>query len=344
MASKLYFQGEDRSPVLLGCTIPFCIAAGSLVIWRIAYRFSRRTISASDYCICIALLSGIAQASFNLIAYTQYGYGRRKADIPPALLASKVPAVLFWFNMVLFKLSTGATKLSLCFVYAGLFKKADSRLVRISRILNWILAAVVVIFYTSTFIASIFQCIPIQKAWIPKAKGTCIDKTAFRYAGHSVNLITSIWVIALPLPVLFQLSNRAREITQIIFLVLLGSVHTGCVIARLVLQFFPSKDKDQSAQWTNTTGNSTSMVELFVGIIAACLVVMRPCFQGVTRMVFGTTVHGSRSRGNNSNSHALTPVSISTHKEGYITKTVDLKMTNRSTSEEDLVYGHQNRF
>ncbi|PVH67475.1 hypothetical protein DL98DRAFT_394740, partial [Cadophora sp. DSE1049] len=216
-----------------------------------------------------------------------------EVDIPPALVASKTPAVLFWFNMVLFKLSTGATKLSLCFVYAGLFQMADTLTVRISRVINRILVAVVVIFYTATFLASIFQCTPIQKAWISKAAGTCIDKTQLRYTGHAVNLITSVWVIALPLPVLFNLSTRAREVTQIIFLVLLDPAdihsHTGCVIARLVLQFIPNKDPDKSGQWANTVGNSTSMVELFVGIIAACLVVMRPCFQGVTRKVFSTT-------------------------------------------------------
>ncbi|KAK0099606.1 hypothetical protein ONS95_013497 [Cadophora gregata] len=245
--------------------------------------------------------------------------------------------------MVLFKLSTGATKLSLCFVYAGLFQKADTLTVRISRVINWILATVVLIFYTATFLASVFQCTPIKKAWTSKIEGTCIDKTQLRYAGHAVNLITSVWVIALPLPVLFKLSTRAREVTQIIFLVLLGGVHTGCVLARLILQFIPNKDPDKSGQWANTVGNSTSMVELFVGIIAACLVVMRPCFQGVTRKVFGTTIDGTRSRANNSNAHVLTSVPRTNYKEVKITKTVDVKMTSRSGSEEDL-FDHRDRF
>ncbi|KAH7403069.1 hypothetical protein BKA64DRAFT_706583 [Cadophora sp. MPI-SDFR-AT-0126] len=104
---------------------------------------------------------------------------------------------------------------------------ADTLTIRISRILNWILAAVVVTFYTATFLASIFQCTPIQKAWISKAEGICIDQTQLRYAGHAVNLITSVWVIALPLSVLFRLSTRAREVTQIIFVVLLGGFIQG---------------------------------------------------------------------------------------------------------------------
>ncbi|KAH7309969.1 hypothetical protein BKA65DRAFT_575762 [Rhexocercosporidium sp. MPI-PUGE-AT-0058] len=252
MADKLYFQREDRSPMLLG-------------------------------------------------SYTQYGYGRRKVDIPPALVASKTPVVLFWFNMVLFKLSTGATILSLCFVYAGLFQMADTLTVRISRVINRILVAVVVFFYTATFLTSIFQCTPIQKAWISKA---AVSSPGF-------------WVIALPLPVLFKLSTRAREVTQIILLVLLGGVYTRCVIARLVLQLIPNKDPDKYGQWANTVGNSTSMVELFVGIIAACLVVMRPCFQGVARKVFGTTIDGTRSRANNSNSLVLRTANVSRRRAHY---------------------------
>ncbi|KKY23355.1 putative integral membrane protein [Diplodia seriata] len=201
--------------------------------------------------------------------------------------SSVVPKQLFFANMVVFKPTYLFTKLSLCLVYAQLFKRADSTTVRITRVLVHLTTVVVVGYYGSATLISIFQCNPIRKSYLSKTSGTCIDLTQFRFSGHAVNIITSIMVICIPLPALFKMKDKRPEIKQLLFLILLGFVHTSCAITRLVLQFFPDPAAKKDPQWANTVPNTLSMVEMDVGIIAASLVVMRPCFQFLYNVATG---------------------------------------------------------
>lgn len=127
--------------------------------------------------------------------------------------------------MVVFKPTYLFTKLSLCLVYAQLFKRADSLTVRITRVLVYLTTFVVVGYYGAATIVSIFQCTPIEKSYFSKTPGTCIDLVQFRFSGHAVNIITSIMVIAIPLPALFQMKDKRPEIKQLLFLILLGLVY-----------------------------------------------------------------------------------------------------------------------
>lgn len=157
-----------------------------------------------------------------LVAVTSWGYGQHSTSVPAHIRTSTTPALYLWINMVIFKLTSMMTKLSLCFVYLDLFKKADSKLVRLSRYTNYCTAFLVLTFYFATLIASAFQCSPIQKSWIPKTPGKCVDLRIIRYSTACMNILTSFMVIALPLPVLFSMKRRGSEVTQIILLVLLG--------------------------------------------------------------------------------------------------------------------------
>ena len=114
------------------------------------------------------------------------------------------------------------TKLSLFFVYRDLFRKADSRLVRYSRIVNYATAFFVATFYFAIFIAVTFQCTPVAKSWKTKLPGTCVDIRSIRYVTAVVNIVTSLLVIGLPLPLLFSMKQRGYQLTQIISLVMLG--------------------------------------------------------------------------------------------------------------------------
>ena len=88
----------------------------------------------------------------------------------------------------------------------------------------YVTTAIVVGCYGASFLVSIFECTPVSKIWHPKEKGTCINLTAFRYSTAVINILTSVLVIAIPLPALFRIKRRGSEVTQIIFLILLGTM------------------------------------------------------------------------------------------------------------------------
>jgi hypothetical protein len=119
------------------------------------------------------------------------------------------------------------SKLSLGMVYQSLLSTADTTLVRWSRIVNWITIFIVTGFFTSATFVGIFACTPVNKSWFPKEAGTCIDTTImFNYITSSINILTSVLIIGIPLPVLFKTAggNKKIEIKQLIGLVLLGLV------------------------------------------------------------------------------------------------------------------------
>ncbi|KAH7061188.1 hypothetical protein B0J12DRAFT_284917 [Macrophomina phaseolina] len=327
---------EDRGPILLWNTFVFGSLAILLVALRIGFRGYRNRLDLSDYCILIALLCSISQECFNVIAVLSYGYGKHAADLPASLKDSVVPKKLFFANMIVFKPTYLFTKLSLCLVYTQIFKRADSLTVRITRILVHFTTFVVVGYYGAATIISIFQCDPVQKSYLSKTPGTCIDLTQFRFSGHAVNIITSLMVICIPLPALFKMKDKRPEIKQLLFLILLGFVHTSCAITRLVLQFFPDPAAKTDPQWANTIPNAISMVEMNVGMIAASLVVMRPCLQFLYNIITGrsnedllrTTRTGGAYSGSKLSSFG-NGTHLSTRRDRKMSKVVDIEMESR---------------
>ena len=114
------------------------------------------------------------------------------------------------------------TKLSICLIYYDLFKKANSRLIRATRIVTYGTTLLIVGYYVPAFFVSIFQCSPASKSWHAKESGTCIDLDKFRVYTAAANIITSVLVITTPLPALSQMRHTRPEVTELMGLILLG--------------------------------------------------------------------------------------------------------------------------
>jgi archaellum biogenesis protein FlaJ (TadC family) len=110
---------------------------------------------------------------------------------------------------------------------------ADTFWIRFCRGLNYFTAFLVVTYYGAAFLATIFECTPVDKMWYPNKPGTCINKSAIFYATGSVSVITSLLVISTPLPILFIVRRRRTEVTQLLGLILLGLVDTTASVVRM---------------------------------------------------------------------------------------------------------------
>ena len=131
---------------------------------------------------------------------------------------------LLWLNQVFFKLTTMAFKLSICLVYQRLLTKVNSCLFRTTRIVTHGLTLLIILYYVPAFFVSIFQCSPVSKSWRSKTSGTCIDLTKFRFYNAAANIITSVLIIATPLPALSTVRRSRPEVTELMVLILLGLV------------------------------------------------------------------------------------------------------------------------
>ena len=100
-------------------------------------------------------------------------------------------------------------KYSVLFFYARLFKKSS----QLFRIGLYSAAAFVTVetLYSCGFL--IFQCSPIKKFWLPLEPGYCHHPYNWHLAGSILIVAIDIWIVLLPLPVLWQLhAERSRKV------------------------------------------------------------------------------------------------------------------------------------
>jgi len=85
------------------------------------------------------------------------------------------------------------TKMSILMLYLRIFIQ------RWFRIICYILLCIIASYMIAAFFASIFQCIPVARAWNKTIPGSCIDITANWYANAGFSIATDIIILALPM-------------------------------------------------------------------------------------------------------------------------------------------------
>ncbi|CEJ90320.1 hypothetical protein VHEMI06111 [[Torrubiella] hemipterigena] len=270
-----------RGQILLGTCLSFGITAFLVVLLRVVFRFSRQKFTISDVCISLAVVASMTHSIFDALCVLKYGYGWHEADLPETIRHAGTPLKLFWLCQVLFKISILFTKLSLFFVYYDLLDQVESLSVALSRAVNYFTAIIVFGYYTAATFVSVFACTPIYKSWAPKTEGYCINNGAFLYSTAAANILTSLLLIGIPLPLLLRTRFRKREITQLVGLILLGLVDTACSIVRLSFIATSATKSHTDTTWTLIPSTTAASIEMNVAIIAASLVVMRPCFSWI---------------------------------------------------------------
>lgn len=93
------------------------------------------------------------------------------------------------------------------------------------RIYAFILQAVVIAWAIAICFVAIFQCSPIEKAWLGQlVEGHCIDIGA-SFIGNAVpNIITDIAILCLPIVQVWKLQMNLTQRLSICFVFLLGSL------------------------------------------------------------------------------------------------------------------------
>lgn len=133
---------------------------------------------------------------------------------------------MFWLIQIFTKPPLMFSKLSLTFVYRRLFHQVEHTVVRACRVINYTLMVILTGFFTAATLISAFACQPIQKSWLPKTPGSCVDTTLmFNYVTSAVNIFTSLCLICIPLPVLYLTKNKRIEIKQLTALILFGLMY-----------------------------------------------------------------------------------------------------------------------
>lgn len=78
----------------------------------------------------------------------------------------------------------------------------------------------------STFLADLFQCIPVRFFWTPTLPGgKCFNQSAFYFSTAGFAVLADIWILILPMPVFWGLQISVKRRLLLMGLFALGFVY-----------------------------------------------------------------------------------------------------------------------
>ncbi|KAI1177642.1 fucose permease [Nemania sp. FL0916] len=273
----------NRGPVVFAVTTGTLVLATVFVVARLTCRtFIVRQVTWDDYFIILAWI-----LAFGLSVSVDYaatkGLGRHDADISlqdwgPLRRAEYTFTVLY--NPALM-----AFKTSVLIFYLRLAKDTQ----KVLRLASWAVLVIVNLAGAVLTLLNIFQCSPIEAAFI-KSPGRCIPLLTEFICSAPINIVTDLAILTLPLPVLTSMRLPPRQKVILIITFTLGIFVTIVDVVRIyylqtAINEAPSKPtSDPNAAfggspefaWNASLALLWSAVEVNVGITCACIPTLKP--------------------------------------------------------------------
>lgn len=141
--------------------------------------------------------------------------------------------------------------------------------------LLWCLAAIILVNNIAEIFLSVFQCNPVHKAWDTKAKGTCVNILPAAVIPGTINVVSDIVTVLLPMPLVCKLHMQLNRKIQLVGIFLLsGFVCIASIYRTIIVKRLSHED----ATWADVDPAIWAVVENAVGIISASLPTMRPIY------------------------------------------------------------------
>ncbi|KAK3323216.1 hypothetical protein B0T19DRAFT_199736 [Cercophora scortea] len=246
--------------------------------------FVRRRLTKSwgwDDNTCILAALGSVALTVVYIELTKIGYGRHIWDIPMSWLQSKSNLQLFYTPSLTYPFIMLCAKASILLLYLRLFSVSQHLTVAIH-----VGIAVLALFYTAitgTVIVCMVQCTDITTR---NSKQFCLN-----FSGPvliliaAFNVLTDLWILALPLPLILRLRLRYREKLGVVVVFTAGLAACAASLARLVLYARQYHASGQFETWLQGTSSEFTIVELNISIIVACVPCFPPFFRHVSKRI-----------------------------------------------------------
>ncbi|KAI7378358.1 hypothetical protein KC336_g19401, partial [Hortaea werneckii] len=250
----------NRAPAFVIISIVFLILTTAFFAFRQGWRWAHRQRGMDDVMAACAYATLLIMTIFGGIA-THYGFGKHREDIVPTFQEAMK---YFYLYQICYKLIGAFTKLTFCFLYLRIFNNHKQ-----FKYITYTVMALVGIGSLAFTIGTIFQCLPVHRAWDRRVKGTCISNVAFWYSHAAFNTLFDIVVYLLPIPLIRSLKLRREQKTGVISIFAFGAFVIAASIVRMV-------ELRQSAHTNDPTWGSMialiwTEVEANTSVIICCL-------------------------------------------------------------------------
>ena len=88
----------------------------------------------------------------------------------------------------------------------------------------WVCVAIFTGIWISTTLVAIFACTPVQAFYDLSVPGTCIDSVKFYWASATLNVITDLIVLILPIPLVWKLRIPTKRKVGISLIFIAGGM------------------------------------------------------------------------------------------------------------------------
>ncbi|KAL4797004.1 hypothetical protein BDV19DRAFT_377751 [Aspergillus venezuelensis] len=263
--------------------IPLEILSTSFRLWA-ELRPGRSGLAFDDLLMVWATAVSVGLCISGLVYGPPYGMGRHIAaldeeDVKTFMMGDYIFSHFYDFAIA-------STKLSVLALYYRIFPKPHFRRVVI------LTAVFVVMWLTAMELVLGFQCRPIQRFWDLDVDGECFNLVAFSYFTNITNLVTDLWILVLPLPIIMRLHiSRDKKIgLSLLFSVGLAT----CTVSAARLSVVVSQGSDDFT-WASVPLGILSVWEPLGGILCANLPISYKPLSAAFRKVTGQS-SSERSR------------------------------------------------
>lgn len=112
----------------------------------------------------------------------------------------------------------------------------------------WISLVLLLLYYIIAFFIKVFFCKPISTYWTGTG-GTCIDQQQVIIADSAISIISDLWILILPVPMLWSLHMPFIKKLRVVGMLGAGGLATAFSIWRLVIMVREGKTTDLTYFW-----------------------------------------------------------------------------------------------
>ncbi|GLA36924.1 hypothetical protein AnigIFM63309_003421 [Aspergillus niger] len=309
-------------------SIGLCAAATLVLIVRLYTRaFILKNLHLDDACCVMGQLCAWIFAILSIIN-VKNGYGVHIWD----LYLDQLTAFKKKYDLAeedVYSLGVWFVKTSILLFYLRLSPEKRFRQI------TYAIMAFVAAYSLTSILVFTLGCQPVAAMWdVSKSAGAkCVDQFSFVYANAAFNVFSDVIILILPIRLCWSLQVSWRQKTMLLMLFILGSFAciVSCVRIITMMPFIHSSD----FTWYKVTLATWCMVEINVGIICACLPVMRPLFLQTFPRLFSSI--GSRNTSGNQqsseNSYQLKKPARKIRNWDYLT-TLHTQLTNAGRDQD----------
>ncbi|KAH9204897.1 hypothetical protein DL95DRAFT_376665 [Leptodontidium sp. 2 PMI_412] len=158
------------------------------------------------------------------------------------------------------------------------------------RIAVWVIIATTVLYSFLGSFEFLFNCQPIAKNWdLTFKEGKCINVSKILMVHGSINVVTDVAMLLLPIALVRKLKVQMKQKVALACLFMTGTL--VCIVSTIRLKFVLDLIRSPDFTWLGAELNVWSVLEVYIGIICACLSSFKPFLRRHFPKVIGSSYY-----------------------------------------------------